>query len=351
MDRRDPGQHSGDSAAVRHPLVPDPSPEAGTATPHRRPRWAVLGAVIACSLIASATVALTLWPRTDTPPAVPQQAGVNASVSAGIEPATTAGTGAATMPAADLTRIADHLVAAPYEAHSGTYQYTDTRIWETDTTAEPGTPPASAARPAGSVRRIRSWTDTRGSGRAYWVNEAHGCPPETDESWTGQVSPWDGPLSSDPDAVLRQLLGPPPNDGIDLFGQIGELFAARIVPLATRRGLLRILARQPHIAVSDGAFDPSGRIGIAVTNTKAVPAPPPNTPFRETLIFDPATGDLLAAGTTDAAITTTPDPAVAPWQRPGFLGYTLYLARSYTDSLHAPAPDCTGPEPTAPTAR
>jgi hypothetical protein len=237
---------------------------------------------------------------------------------------------------ADLNRVADNLTAAPTEARKARYEYTDIRVWEADTQAPLAPGPLDTV----TVRRIRHWTNTIDSGRAYAVDEAKGCPAQTDDTWTDrEASPWDGPLSSDPDAVGRQLLGPPTDNGIDLFGQIGQLYGARVVPLATRRGILRMLARQPNITVHQGVPDHSGHTGIAVLTTLSPPFPP-NKTLRKTLIFDPATGDLLASETTDAAVRT-PNADTTPWQREGFLSYTLFLSRGYTTDMRTPAPDCT----------
>ncbi|MFG1995261.1 hypothetical protein ACGFJ7_35330 [Actinoplanes sp. NPDC048988] len=252
-------------------------------------------------------------------------------------PATAPGSAAASVPAARLLQVADHLSAAPYEAHPGRFDYVETRRWETDPPAG-GTAPASP--PSASVRHLAAWTDNQGSGRSYELDETHGCTLERDESWTQpEAAPWDGPLSSDPHAVRRQLLGPPPNTGIDLFGQISELFAARVVPLPTRRGVLRMLAGHPHTVVREGAFDSSGRAGITVTTTVTTPAPPPYDSYERTLTFDPAIGDLLAAGSTDPDAGAA-DPTVAPWHRPGLRTYTEYLDRRHTNNRSTPQPRC-----------
>ena len=95
-----------------------------------------------------------------------------------------------------------------------------------------------------------------------------------------------------------------------------------------------------HCQLHHGVTDLSGRTGLAVVTTGSQPFPP-NSPFRKTLIFDPATGDLLASTTTDAAVPATPGPDGAPWQRNGFLGYALVLSRGYTPDVRTPAPDCT----------
>ena len=239
--------------------------------------------------------------------------------------------------AAELNRIADRLAPAPFEARKARFEYTDIRVWEA---ADPASLAAGPVDPAPvTVRRVKQWTNTVDAGRVYAVDEGRGCPAETDDAWTArEAGPWDGPLSSDPGAVRRQLLGPPPNAGIDLFGQIRELYAARVVPPATRRGILRMLARQPDITVYQGVTDQNGRTGVAVVTTVAGPPVLPRRTFRKTLIVDPATGGLLAAETTDAAAAH--NPGAAPWQRTGFHGYVLFLSRGYSADMRTPAPSC-----------
>lgn len=317
-----------DRIAQLRPPIDNATREVATS---RRAWWTVLGAVVATVVVSltAAVVPLPLGPGGEPPAFEPATANEPSASAAAVPPPATA---------ADLDRFADSLVAAPFEARAARYEYTDIRVWEADPQA------LSAAGLVGTVpvwvRRIKHWTNTVDSGRSYVVDESEGCEAQSDDTWTArQAGPWDGPLSSDPDAVHRQLLGPPPNDGIDLFGQIGQLFGARIVPLATRRGVLRMLARQPNITVHQNAPDQSGRLGVAVVTTLSLPLPP-NQTLRKTLIFDPATGDLLASATTDAAAAETPSPDVAPWQRKGFLSYTLFLDRAYTTNVRTPAPDC-----------
>jgi hypothetical protein len=291
----------------------------------------VLGVVAATVVGSSAATVVPLLRRDGEP-------GPLAPVTA-VEPSALAAAGPAPAKATDLTPVADGLVAAPLQGHQARFEYTDIRVWEGDAQTQLAAAPVDVA-PV-SVRRIKHWTNTVDSGHSYVVDEATGCPAETDDTWTArEAGPWDGPLSSDPDAVRHQLLGPPPNSGIDLFGQIGELYGARVVPLATRRGILRMLARLPNITVYHGVPDQSGRTGIAVVTTLRLPFLP-NQTLRKTLIFDPATGDLLADETIDAATPAPLSPDLAPWQRRGFLSYTLYLSRSYTPDVRTPAPDCT----------
>jgi hypothetical protein len=316
--------HADGSTEVRPPT--DNATRASAAS-RRRSRWTVLGAA-ATTVVVLLTAAAVSLVGSVVQPALE-------SVTADA-PSTSPAAGSTSAQAVDLDRFADSLVAAPFEARKARFEYTDIRVWEADPQALSATGPVATA--TVSVRRIRHWTNTVDSSRSYAVDEAKGCPAQTDDRWTaGQAGPWDGPLSSDPDAVRRHLLGPPPNSGIDLFGQVGELFGARIVPLETRRGILRMLAEQPNITVRQGVPDQSGRPGIAVVTTLS----PPNRPLRKTLIFDPVTGDLLASATTDTAAAGTPSPDVAPWQRKGFVSYTLFLDRTYTRNVSTPAPGCT----------
>jgi hypothetical protein len=102
-----------------------------------------------------------------------------------------------------------------------------------------------------------------------------------------------------------------------------------------------MLARRPHILVQRNVRDAAGRIGIAVTDTTGPAIKPPGRPLRRTLIFDPATGDLLASVQTDA--TSPPNYATPPDRQSATLSYALYLTRQYTPDVHNPKPDCTLP--------
>ncbi|GAA3348854.1 hypothetical protein GCM10020358_68860 [Amorphoplanes nipponensis] len=330
--------HLDPHTAHARPATPaaDAGPAAADDRGSRSRWWIVTGALIAVGTI---TAAGTQLPRRaiDTMPNLHWQAS-NAATAPSVPAADgTTGTASSSVSPARLLQIADHVIAAPYEASRGRFDYVEVRRWETEPTTGGASP---ASRLPTSVRHLGAWTDNQGSGRSYALDETHGCTPERDEMWTQpEAAPWDGPLSSNPDAVRRQLLGPPPNTGIDLFGQISELFAARVVPLPTRRGVLRMLAGQPHTVVREGAFDPSGRMGITVTTTVTTPAPPPYASYSRTLIFDPATGDLLAASSTDPDAGVA-HPAVAPWQRPGFRTYAQYLNRRHTKDRSTPQPRC-----------
>lgn len=302
---------------------------------NRPSRWLI---ILAGTVTVATGVGLTLRPagqRVDT------AARTSASRPAGAVSPGPAATGPLPASVSDLARIADRVVAAPYEtgkAREGSFEYTDIRIWSaTDAMGNPAKTEGATV----SVRRVRSWSNAGGStGRAYAVDEARGCPAE-DQRWTKQEpSPWGGPLSSAPDAVRRQLLGPPPNKGIDLWGQVGELYLYRLVPLATRRGVLRMLAGLPGVTVHRNVTDAAGRLGIAVTDTVGPAIAPPGPPVRHTLIFDPATGDLLATVLTDATNQGTPDYSTPPGGHSATLGYELYLTRRHTPTVDTPKPDC-----------
>jgi hypothetical protein len=324
-----------------HVAAPATDHTSGRHAPWPRPRrWQIFGAVIG-TVAVTAAVVLAMRPNGRLIDAAAQ---VTASSPAGDGTPTLARRTPETVPPSVLRRIADHLVAAPYEAHNYTFEYIDIRTWGAN--IDGGGAAAGPEPAAVSVRRTRYWTNAGDAGRWYIVDEARGCPAD-DQSWTHQeASPWGGPLSSDPAAVRRQLLGPPPNGGIDLFGQISELYSNRILPLATRRGLITMLATRPHVIVQRDVTDAAGRHGVAVTDT-GPPLPPSGTPLHRTLLFDPSTGDLLAAITTTA--TSPPDYAAQPGERSSNLAYALHLARRYTPNVHTPKPDCTRPT-TAPPA-
>jgi hypothetical protein len=200
-----PTRHADQTAPSRDATGPDvTAPDAG---PSRSPRWVTPAAAIACGVLVVAAVTL---PRhaIDTVPSLRWQARTAVPRHAAIAPAATAGASPVPVTAVRLLHIADHLTAAPYEAHPLRFNYVEVRRWEAEPTTA-STPPAS--RPSTSIRHLAAWTDNQGRGRSYALDETHDCTPERDDMWSQpEAAPWDGPLSSAPEAVRRQLLGPPP---------------------------------------------------------------------------------------------------------------------------------------------
>jgi hypothetical protein len=165
------------------------------------------------------------------------------------------------------------------------------------------------------------------------LNEAHPCPPQLDQ-YSNDLGPFDGPLSADPDALRRQVLGEPlPADAApDLFGQISELYGNRHPSLAVRQGILRILARWPGITVDPLATDRVGRAGLAVTWIYRPPVP---FTVTKTLLFDPHTAALLASHSRNH-----PTPGVPPTATDEYDNYVVISSSTYTADTDTPAVEC-----------
>jgi hypothetical protein len=177
------------------------------------------------------------------------------------------------------------------------------------------------------------WTTGLGVSRTVVIDEARGCP-ESDQS-DDDLGPFDGPLSSDPDAVRRQILHEPlPADAVpDVFGQVGEFYGARFVPLATRQGVLRTLARLPGVGVQLDVTDSLGRRGFAVTWTYQPPMP---FTVAKTLIFSPS-GQLL---TSHSRAHRRPDASTPPDPMDEYEIYAVQLTSTYTPNTDTPRATC-----------
>jgi hypothetical protein len=317
-------RNSDTSAAAKLPM-------AGTGRTSRR----VLRWVTAAALLAAVTAPFVVA-------VIGGEVRSTSQPSAGHQPADRTPTARpAADPKAVLERLARDVAAAPPDPARARYEYIDVRVWESTlpstTMATTTTPPAFEGAPA---RRIQVWTTGRGGGRAVAIDEQHGCPPVSDQP-IDDLGPFDGPLPTDSDALRRHILHEHPEPAApdampDVFGQIAEFYGSRYVPLPTRQGVLRMLARQPGVGVQGEMVDRAGRTGLAVTWTYRLPAP--LAAMAKTLIFDPRTGWLLASHS-----RTIPNPTTAPpLTDPGlqYEGYTLYLASAFTATTATPALAC-----------
>ncbi|MEV6927062.1 hypothetical protein AB0M46_21515 [Dactylosporangium sp. NPDC051485] len=320
----------------------------------RASRWlAPAAAAVVVAAISSAAVVLQQAADTSAasttgssspPTALPTPPSAGTPAVAG-----TAGTPVAD-PQAVLRRLAGHLQAAATDGRHGAFEYVSTRVAQLT-----GPPTATGATGDLAMSQVTSWTSTRGSGRSvtYAVPDSVPvCPPTSDETWD-EPHPMDGPLEGTPDALLERLVEPGSQvasrtnfKGVDLFGQISELAATRILPRDTRAALLQLLAVHPDVEVRVDVRDPLGRPGIAVSMLLLTPFGP--DPVQRTLIFDAGTGELLAAGPqfqTAVPPTPAPLPAAEPAAgipraaQPGL----LVTSRAYTTGTHTPAPPCSTP--------
>jgi hypothetical protein len=290
--------------------------------PQRR-RLAISATAVLTLLTVLAVAAVGLFSDARDPVSVPA-AGPSTSRTTSSAPSAS---GAAD-PAAELERIAAHLASGPPDPVRAKFEYIETRVWE----SYPA--PPSAPLGSGPGRHIRFWTTSLGVSRTIVIDEARGCPPESDQS-DDDLGPFDGPLSSDPDAVRRQILHEPlPADAVpDVFGQVGEFYSARFVPLATRQGVLRMLARLPGVGVQRNVTDTLGRPGFAVTWTYRPPMP---FTVAKTLIFS-TSGQLL---TVHSRAHRRPDASFPPDPMDEYQIYTVILTSTYTPDTATPKATC-----------
>ncbi|MFG2042102.1 hypothetical protein [Dactylosporangium sp. NPDC048998] len=303
-----------------------PGEQADTSTPPRRRRSLAIAASAAAVLTLLAAVAAGRpGSQAATQPNTPNRGATPTAVSGRNWPSA-----ASTDPKAMLERFADDLTNAPADPARARFEYIDVRTWDSF-----AAPPAAAPSGPPPPRRIQLWTTGKGASRAVELDESHGCQLVSDQ--TGDdLGLFDGPLSSDPDAVRRQVLHEPLPSGVvpDVFGQVAGIYSARFLPLATRQGVLRMLARLPGVGVQPQITDRAGRSGFAVT---WIYAPPMPFTVAKTLIFDPGTGQLLASHSqahrrTDA--TTPPD------QGDHYAIYVLILTSTYAPDTHTPELGC-----------
>ncbi|MEU7871259.1 hypothetical protein [Dactylosporangium sp. NPDC049140] len=230
-----------------------------------------------------------------------------------------------------LERFADDLIHGPADPVRDRFEYISARIW--DPAAAPSAASPDGAGPA--VRRTQLWTTGRADSRTVELDETHGCRLIAEQTGN-ELGPFDGPMSSDPDAVRRQILHEPVAPGAvpDVWGQVAGLYSQRFVPLATRQGILRMLARQPGVSVQPQLTDRAGRIGVGVTWMYKPPMP---FTVAKTLIFDAASGRLLASHS-----RTQRRPGATPPSDPtgGNETYLLMVTSTYTPDVHTPTVGC-----------
>ena len=209
-----------------------------------------------------------------------------------------------------LLAIADRLVAAPGDSTSGKYEYRHTRTWMLTSTGQLAPRPMTTAVLSRDDRR---WVARDASGTVTAVEAGPdytlaGAGPgyrSTDTEFTrhravttthparGLGGSITGPIPTDPVLLARVLAAvDPTRTGSEAtIIDVQDLFSARYVSPPARAAILRVLAAVPGLVCHDQVTDRLGRTGIAVSlNTETRDAPA----LRHSLIFDPATGQLLA---------------------------------------------------------
>jgi hypothetical protein len=303
---------SGDADAVLRRAATDiTSYEA--APPRRAPRRAALVAALAAAATAVVVVAvaLALPGRRPAPGPVPGPPVVSGSPSAAP---------------GCLAALADRLAPAPYDGRAGRYEYVYTRRMGGASTEMPGGGFATMTRQV----EARVWTAADGSGR--WITDrgpvqyaddasrafytAH--PQHLDDAHEEETFAPGGqpprPLpAADPAAMAEQLYRPRENGPSVALVGVADLYAARILDRAHRAAVLRFLATTEGVTCAGETPTEAGSGLLVTAPVGRGPHPSPGGGNLEALLFDPRTGELLAAG---------PDP-----RRWG----VVYVERGYTD--------------------
>ncbi|MGI5185815.1 CU044_5270 family protein [Dactylosporangium sp. CA-152071] len=290
--------------------------------PDRRRRALVAVAVgVAVAAVASAAVAVLTRPAAD--PAAPPAPATKA-------PATTVPATPSAASAGCLDQIAGDMGAAPHDTAKGAYEYLRTSSLSGRTVQMKD---GGFARASYRVE-TSTWTAGDGSQRRTAMVVQLAFPDETSEAYfranpgqlpkavsraedvpADQVSRASVP-AADPLAMAAALYQPRENGPSQALVGAGDLVRARVLDAEHRAALLRFLARTDGVTCAGTMTDPIGRTGVAVTAPQgAGPLPSPGDHPAQVLVVDPATGEILAAGTTDTGGVTWQDV----YQERGFM--------------------------------
>lgn len=207
----------------------------------------------------------------------------------------------------ELSRLADAIGQSPADLTRGRYFYR--RQWRWITTLAPRT---------GDLRVyaacLELWVAEEGDGATSQV-----APPPTGDlastapdyrsigaefagitpqktifsagTYNGFVDGW---VPAEPVALIRYLASEPLPDAPDTtLSAVAHLYLTQYLNRAARAAVLRLLAQTPALTWHPRLVDRMGRRGVGVSADL-------RTGRRRTLIFDPATGQLLASQTVKA---------------------------------------------------
>ncbi len=256
----------------------------------RRPAWRRLVPVAAALAVAAGgVVVVQAVDHARTPPPGAGSAGVLVPIAYQFEATPT--------PARDQLRaLADRLVDAPYDGHTGRYTYHDIKDW-----GDPLMSSENGRYVLGYVSELQVWAADDGSGRQSVVQLPPQYPDkESEDYWQrhgagGTSGPHVYPLPAQPDAVplpadragLTEMLAVRYGGGAVHKG-VSTVYRRYAVPRQTRAEILRILADVPGYLWRGAVTDRAGRPGLAITFDD------PQHNQQNLLIFDPKTGALNA---------------------------------------------------------
>jgi hypothetical protein len=280
----------------------------------RRRLLATAAAIVAVAAVTGTTAAVVLRGGAPAGPGVPQTS-VPTSVAPGC-----------------LERIAGGIRPAPYDTAKGRYEYLRrSELVGSSTQMQNGE--------FAEVRyevEISTWTATDGAqrrrvvtGAATFADEAArvfyrdnpammpAAGTETFDLPPGDVDRTELP-APEPAAMADRVYQPRENGPSQAIVGAGGLTRARVLPAAHRAALLRFLAGTPGVGCAGEQTDPVGRTGVVVSAPiGAGPHPSPGNLGAEAVLLDPATGEILAAGTAGAG---------------GIVWGSVFLERGFTDT-------------------
>jgi hypothetical protein len=280
-------------------------------------RRLMIGAAAAVALAATAAYAVF-----DTSPAPPQHPLVIGPVAAPL----TLELASDPPPAGEhLRELAAGIGDAPYDDTSGPYAYHRFMLWGAGGTG------TEEGHFMSYVEGWETWWAADGSGRYRHVFLRGEFPDERSRRYfeaTTPLAPREsvGEIEADSDfrpiervpadrAGLADLLGVAGGGELDL-GALQDIYRDHILPTPTRSAVLTLLADVPGLHWRGRVTDRAGRSGIAVSYSPEVDG------MRNVLVFDPATGDLLAWETVNTGERI-------------LNSYGLLLEKGWTDELGA----------------
>ncbi|TDC00271.1 hypothetical protein E1091_05210 [Micromonospora fluostatini] len=236
-----------------------------------------------------------------------------------------------------LAAVADRVRATSYDGRTGRYEYLRVAAPSGSMVEMPGHGGRFASvRYPGETER---WLAADGSGRLRVVRgEPEYQDAESEEYFaanpdmrprpgteTTELGPGDLELTAlpaaDPAALAQALYQPRENGPSQVLVNVADLNRQWILDAAHRVAVLRLLAATDGTVCRGEQTDPAGRTGVVVSADRGRgPRPSPGDHGREYLLFEPETGELLAAGG-QAGPTGAVD-----WS-------TRYLDRARTDTL------------------
>jgi hypothetical protein len=199
---------------------------------------------------------------------------------------------------AQLLALAGRLVDAPYDSHTGRYAYHHLRIW-----GDPIMTSADGRYVLGFASEDKIWQAADGTGRQTRLQLEPQFPDQESRDYYQRTMTATGTGTPAPDTIPLPPLDIPPLPA-DRAG-LSELLKVRygagavtkevvtgydryVVPRRTRAEILRVLADVPGFLWRGQVTDRAGRIGLAITFDD------PEHGQQSLLVFDPATGQLLA---------------------------------------------------------